>query len=467
MNKVIQLTSDTLSIQYLCEVDKRFKAVYSMVGDLSYRPYDDSYAFLVNQIVGQMLSNKVARIIFKRVEALCGGSVRPEAIDQLSDDQIRSTGLARSKVSFIRELTKAVNEKKIVFADLKGLDDTKVLHELTSIKGIGTWSAKMYLIFVLDRQDVLPYEDAAFLQGFGWAYNTNDYSRLSVENRCKRWRPYSSIAARYMYRALDLGLTKRSFGDAYLEGYEYLSRIRDYLQSVGVDCDRNTLLKEITLRKEGKVYGIKDHIRSMIYAMLSNQTKWYRIEPHLSEIDQLFYGYEPEKIKETNPDYFANKMFDMKCGNMSTKAQMRALKDNIQTFCRIENEFGSIDAFITSAPTISIVEKLSDGASSYKLKMLGEALVWEYLKRVGIDAVKPDTHLRRFLGAERMGIGVDCIATIGSVNEQVEIMTKETGMTKTEIDFLIWSFCADGYGAICTSAPHCSICPIKCWCRMS
>ena len=82
---------------------------------------------------------------------------------------------------------------------------------LTSVHGIGTWTAKMYLMFVLNRQDVLPFEDVAFLQGYGWAYKTDDFSPAAVQKKCKKWKPYSSIAARYMYKALDRGLTKEEF----------------------------------------------------------------------------------------------------------------------------------------------------------------------------------------------------------------------------------------------------------------
>ena len=133
---------------------------------------------------------------------------------------------------------------------------------------------------------------------------------------------------------------------------------------------------------------------------------------------------------------------------------MEALPDNIRVFRRIEDEFGSIDAFITSAPANVIVEKISNGSSPYKMKMLGEALGWEYLRNVGIDGAKPDTHLRRFLGADRMGTREHSPATVSEVNEQVAKLSEETGMSKVEIDNLIWSFCADGFGEICTATPH-------------
>lgn len=94
---------------------------------------------------------------------------------------------------------------------LPELDDESVIKQLTAIKGIGNWTAKMYLIFVLDRQDILPTEDVAFLQAYKWLYKTTDRSPASITNKCTKWKPYSSIAARYLYRALDSGLTKTEF----------------------------------------------------------------------------------------------------------------------------------------------------------------------------------------------------------------------------------------------------------------
>ena len=76
---------------------------------------------------------------------------------------------------------------------------------LTKLRGIGEWVAHMYLIFVLDRQDILPTTDVAFIQVYEWLYKT------SVEKKLKKWKPYSSIAARYFYRALDEGYTKEEF----------------------------------------------------------------------------------------------------------------------------------------------------------------------------------------------------------------------------------------------------------------
>ncbi len=110
-------------------------------------------------------------------------------------------------VSYIKNLaSESIDLKKIEL-----MEDKEVIKELVRIKGIGDWTAKMYLIFVLNRQDVLPFEDGAFLQAYKWLYKTEDTTPVSIKKKCNKWKPYSSIAARYLYRALDAGLTKEVF----------------------------------------------------------------------------------------------------------------------------------------------------------------------------------------------------------------------------------------------------------------
>ena len=248
------------------------------------------------------------------------------------------------------------------------------------------------------------------------------------------------------------------------ENISFLKVIREYLVENKLGYT-TALTQEIVQRRDGKSYTIEDHIKALVYSMLTNQTKWYRVEPHLPEIDLLFFQYNPDKLLAADPVDLCNGLYRIKCGNMSTKAQMEALGENIRVLLLIEKEYGSIDSFITSKPTETIVKLLSDRSSPYKLRMLGEALVWEYLRNVGIDGAKPDTHLRRFLGADRMGTGEHSPASVSEVNAQVAILSEQSGMAKVEIDNLIWSFCADGFGEVCTIEPHCYKCPVRKWCH--
>lgn len=164
MSEVIILNKDNPAVKYLCTKDKRLSKVIDTIGEISYQPHDDGYAFLIHEIIEQMLSIKAGAVIYSRLQVLCDNNICPEKIAGFTDKQIKSIG-----------------------------------------------TAKMYLIFVLNRQNVLPVEDVAFLQSYKWLYKTDDISKDSVMKKCKKWSPYSSIAARYLYRALDTGLTKNEF----------------------------------------------------------------------------------------------------------------------------------------------------------------------------------------------------------------------------------------------------------------
>ena len=213
MEKCITIDLRNPKIQYLCERDKRLKKLISMVGPIQYtiRDSDDSYRFLIHEIIEQMLSVIAGNAIFNRLNSLCNEEITPEVVAGLSDAQIRSIGTSNTKVSFIRSITNSVLSGELNFPDLENMSDDEVLRTLISIRGIGTWTAKMYLLFVLNRENILPFEDVAFLQAYQWLYKTSDRSSNAVIKKCKKWSQYSSYAARYLYRALDTGLTKEEF----------------------------------------------------------------------------------------------------------------------------------------------------------------------------------------------------------------------------------------------------------------
>jgi len=199
-------------IIYLCNKDKRLAKVIETVGPISYITHDNNpYAFLIHEVIEQMLSVKAGQAIFNRLSSLCNDDICCESINSLSIDQLRSIGISKAKAEYIMGITNAVLSGSLDFSVLDGLPDDTVIERLTSFRGIGNWTAKMYLIFVLDRPDILPYEDGAFLQSYKWLYNTTDISSNEINKHCKKWSPYSSTAARYLYRALDYGMTKQAF----------------------------------------------------------------------------------------------------------------------------------------------------------------------------------------------------------------------------------------------------------------
>lgn len=213
VREIVALDSNAYSVQYLSSKDKRLGKMISMIGPITYDLYDtsDGYSYLIHSIIEQMMSIKVGQVIFSRLEALCDGTITPDCISKLTNEEIRATGTSNAKVEYIRHLTGAVTSGVLSLCELEEMSDEYIIKKLTSIRGIGNWTAKMYLLFVLNRQDILPYEDGAFVQSFRWLYKTDDCRPISIISKCKKWQPYSSTAARYMYQALDRGLTKEEF----------------------------------------------------------------------------------------------------------------------------------------------------------------------------------------------------------------------------------------------------------------
>ena len=201
------------AIKHLKLVDNRLSRIIDVIGNINIHVYDDPFRFLVGEIVGQMISNNVRRIIITRLNALCYGKIEPQIIMQLSIDEIRQTGMSVSKAKYIYNLARLIREGEIDLPSLVDMDDASVVKELVKIKGIGSWTAKMYLLFYLQRPDILPYEDGAFLQAYKWLYNARKTKPETIIRKCRSWKPYSSYASRYLYAALDGGLTKHNIND--------------------------------------------------------------------------------------------------------------------------------------------------------------------------------------------------------------------------------------------------------------
>lgn len=208
------LTQESPAVRYLCERDERLSRLVAVVGSVEcLSPSESPFAFLVHEIAEQMLSIKAAERIFGRISSLCPAGVTPDAIACLSLEQLRGCGVSSRKAAAISSLASSVLSGELELDALEVMSDAEVTGELTSLRGIGCWTAKMYLIFVLDREDVLPHEDGAFLQAYRWLYQTSDCSRRAVEKRCAVWTPHSSTAARFLYQALDTGLCEHPVQD--------------------------------------------------------------------------------------------------------------------------------------------------------------------------------------------------------------------------------------------------------------
>ena len=164
----------------------------------------DHFSMLVRAIVFQQLSTKAATTIHNRLIACMAGTQTPECLSALTDEQLRSAGISRQKAAYLRDLCEKVASGEVPLDALDSMSDDEVVESLTRIKGIGRWTAEMFLIFRLQRPDVLPVGDLGIVNAIQKAYRLR---KKPTPERMRKlgeaWRPYRSVASWYLWRSLD------------------------------------------------------------------------------------------------------------------------------------------------------------------------------------------------------------------------------------------------------------------------
>ena len=256
----------------------------------------------------------------------------------------------------------------------------------------------------------------------------------------------------------------------------------EYLKTVlnGKKLWENThVKKQIEKREQGKHFTISDHIRGMVYAMLSSGISWERVEKDIDEstgrilsIDKIFQNYDADTLLSCSVETLKEEIKVQRLAGISTNNQLKGLiPDNIRKLKQWEDTFGSIDSYYKrfiekDSSYQTLIETLSQSDSENKMKQLSEALTAEYLRNVGYDLAKPDRHVRRILGNSILACSEQEIVP---VFEAMEIVREIAGILNrhvAEVDYILWSYCAKGYGEICTSRrPLCCDCVIRKYCR--
>jgi DNA-3-methyladenine glycosylase II len=168
------------------------------------RPHD-AYGALLRSIVGQQLSTKAARTIYGRmIELFDGHAPTPRQLLAVEPERIRAAGLSGPKISYLRDLAEHVEKGDLELDRLDDLPDDEVIEQLTAVKGIGEWSAHMFLMFHLGRPDILPVGDQGIRNAIKAQYRLRklpDAKRM--EKIAKPWRPYRTLACLYLWSSLD------------------------------------------------------------------------------------------------------------------------------------------------------------------------------------------------------------------------------------------------------------------------
>ena len=227
--------------------------------------------------------------------------------------------------------------------------------------------------------------------------------------------------------------------------------------------EHSFIKKQIDRREYQENFTIEDHIRGMVYSMLSSGAKWDRVVDGIDDstgkitpIDELFHNYNMEYILSSSSDFFTERIKEICGATQSTRKQMEALiKNNIPLLSKIENQYGSIDScykkYIAEDSTLKgLIEKLSSPESFFKMNQMGEALNAEYLRNVGYDIAKPDRHIRRILGSKILGCSKYETVPIYEAMDIIQSIAEQMGKHCAEVDYLLWMYCANGYGEVCT-----------------
>ena len=194
------------AIEHLRRSDPVLAEIIGRVGAYAIEYREPAFETLVKSIVYQQLSGRVAGVIFGRLRAAGGGRLTPESILKLRPSRMRSLGLSTQKTAYIRDLARHTRDGALVFEELPGLPDDGVIERVTKVKGIGVWTAHMFLIFALRRPDVLPTGDLGIRNAIQRAYGLEALpAPAEIERMAERWRPWCSVASWYLWRSRDGG----------------------------------------------------------------------------------------------------------------------------------------------------------------------------------------------------------------------------------------------------------------------
>lgn len=189
--------------QELAERDKVMQKLISCFKGAALCSHGDAYTTLVRSIVGQQISVQAAESVWKKIITTVS-EITPYAIHNTREDVLRGCGLSQRKVVYLHDLSIHFINKSLSEAKWQEMDDEALISELTQVKGIGRWTAEMFLIFHMLRLDVLPMNDLGLKRALSIHYNANHpISDLKIRTISELWKPWRSVATWYLWRSLD------------------------------------------------------------------------------------------------------------------------------------------------------------------------------------------------------------------------------------------------------------------------
>lgn len=185
-------------IDYLKSKDKKLGAAIDKIGIIKRKVTPDPFEALISSVVGQQISSKAAVTVWNRLVELLG-NITPDSISQADISKIQVCGMSQRKAGYIKGIAEASISGEVDFNLLQRMTDEEVIKKLSSLHGVGEWTAEMLLIFSLNRQDVVSYKDLAIRRGMMNLYGLKELPKEKFEKYKKRYSPYGSVASLYMW----------------------------------------------------------------------------------------------------------------------------------------------------------------------------------------------------------------------------------------------------------------------------
>lgn len=194
--------------RHLVKRDRVMKKLIPQFGDARLQSNGDAFTTLARSIVGQQVSTKSAQGVWRKLVAAVDGPdvelLQPAAVLELAPEALRTVGLSARKVEYLRDLADNFSSGAVHVGQWHGMDDEAIIEELVAIRGIGRWTAEMFLIFHLLRPNVLPLDDPNLIRGISENYFSGEpVSRAEARELGEGWAPYRSVATWYLWRSLD------------------------------------------------------------------------------------------------------------------------------------------------------------------------------------------------------------------------------------------------------------------------
>lgn len=218
MKNLLQFRLADERVQFLVSTDRKLARLITCIGDADLEIENDDFRCIVKYIIGQQISDRARETIWQRLCDSCE-DLTPIGISNLPDDVLQHVGISGQKVEYIKNLARAISEKEIEFEKFKDCSNREIIDTLITVRGIGRWTAEMYIIFSLGRINVLAKGDGTIRRSIQWMYNLENVPNTKeLINYFNKWEGYETIVSAYFWKSIALGLQTTAFDNITCKG---------------------------------------------------------------------------------------------------------------------------------------------------------------------------------------------------------------------------------------------------------